>query len=242
MKTVLITGASSGLGTNIAKIFAKNRYNIVLNYNNSFDEAMKLKQELETYNVEVLPIKCDMRDEEQIKNMVNLTIEKFKNINVLVNNAGIAIDTIFEDKTKDNFLKILDTNLIGPFLVSKYVGKHMSSGGVIINISSTNGIDTYYEYSLDYDASKAGLISLTHNLSLHFAPNIRVNAVCPGWINTDMNKNLDDEFKKNEESKIFLGRFAEPQEIASVVYFLATDEARYINNEIIRVDGGTYHA
>ena len=185
-----------------------------------------------------------MTKEEEIKEMVGISINKFKKIDVLINNAGIAIDTTFEDKTKENFIKIIDTNLIAPFLVSKYVGECMlkEKQGSIINISSTNGIDTYYEYSLDYDASKAGLISLTHNLALHFAPYIRVNCVAPGWIKTEMNKNLDEEYKKSEESKILLKRFAEPEEIAKVVYFLSTDDAKYINNETIRVDGGTIHA
>ncbi len=243
-KTVLITGASKGLGAAIAKVFAKNNHNIILNYNNSEEEALKLTEELKQYNIEVLPIKADMTKEEEIKEMVGISINKFKKIDVLINNAGIAIDTTFEDKTKENFIKIIDTNLIGPFLVSKYVGESMlkEKQGSIINISSTNGIDTYYEYSLDYDASKAGMISLTHNLALHFAPYIRVNCVAPGWIKTEMNKNLDEEYKKSEESKILLKRFADPVEIAKVVYFLSTDDAKYINNETIRVDGGTIHA
>jgi len=243
-KTVLITGASKGLGAAIAKVFAKNNHNIILNYNNSEEEALKLTEELKQYNIEVLPIKADMTKEEEIKEMVGISINKFKKIDVLINNAGIAIDTTFEDKTKENFIKIIDTNLIAPFLVSKYVGECMlkEKQGSIINISSTNGIDTYYEYSLDYDASKAGMISLTHNLALHFAPYIRVNCVAPGWIKTEMNKNLDEEYKKSEESKILLKRFADPVEIAKVVYFLSTDDAKYINNETIRVDGGTIHA
>ena len=243
-KTVLITGASRGLGSAIAKVFAKNNHNIILNYNNSETEALNLTEELKQYNVEVLPIKADMTNEEEIKNMVNISLETFKKIDVLVNNAGIAIDTTFEDKTKENFIKTLDTNLIGPFLISKYVGESMlkEKQGCIINISSTNGLETYYEYSLDYDASKAGLISLTHNLALHYAPYIRVNCIAPGWINTEMNKNLDEDYIKEEESKILLNRFAEPEEIAKVVYFLSTEDAKYINNETIRVDGGTIHA
>ena len=243
-KTVLITGASRGLGEAIAKVFAKNNHNIILNYNNSETEALNLTQELRKYNVEVLPIKADMTNEEEIKNMVSISLEQFKKIDVLVNNAGIAIDTTFEDKTKENFIKILDTNLIGPFLLSRYVGEYMlkEKQGCIINISSTNGLESYYEYSLDYDASKAGLISLTHNLALHYAPYIRVNCIAPGWINTEMNKNLDEDYIKEEESKILLNRFAEPEEIAKVVYFLSTEDAKYINNETIRVDGGTIHA
>ena len=243
-KTVLITGASRGLGAAIAKVFAKNNHNIILNYNNSETEALNLTEELKQYNVEVLPIKADMTNEEEIKNMVNISLETFKKIDVLVNNAGIAIDTTFEDKTKENFIKILDTNLIGPFLLSKYVGESMlkEKQGCIINISSNAGLESYYPEGLDYDASKAGLISLTHNLALHYAPYIRVNCIAPGWINTEMNKNLDKDYIKEEESKILLNRFAEPEEIAKVVYFLSTEDAKYINNETIRVDGGTIHA
>lgn len=239
MKTVLITGASKGLGKSISKIYAQNQYNLILNYNTTPIDNL---EELEKYNVEILPIKADLTKEEEIKNMVEQIKNKFNNIDVLINNAGIAIDTTFEDKTKENILKTIDTNLIGPFLLTKHIEKIINKGGTIINISSTNGIDTYYEYSLDYDASKAALISLTHNLALHFAPDIRVNAVAPGWINTEMNKNLDEEYKKEEENKILLKRFAEPDEIAKVVYFLSTDDAKYINNEVIRVDGGTIHA
>ena len=243
-KTVLITGASRGLGAAIARVFAKNNHNIILNYNNSETEALNLTEELRKYNVEVLPIKADMTNEEEIKNMVNISLEQFKKIDDLVNNAGIAIDTTFEDKTKENFIKTIDTNLIGPFLVSKYVGESMlkEKQGCIINISSNAGLESYYPEGLDYDASKAGLISLTHNLALHFAPYIRVNCIAPGWINTEMNKNLDKDYIKEEESKILLNRFGEPDEIAKVVYFLSTEDAKYINNETIRVDGGTIHA
>lgn len=243
-KTVLITGASRGLGASIARVFAKNNYNIILNYNNSETEALKLTQELKQYNVEVLPIKADITNEDEIKEMVSISLDKLKKIDVLINNAGIAIDTTFEDKTKENFIKTIDTNLIGPFLVSKYIGNEMikEKQGCIINISSNAGLESYYPEGLDYDASKAGLISLTHNLALYYAPYIRVNCIAPGWINTEMNKNLDEDYIKEEESKILLNRFAEPEEIAKVVYFLSTEDAKYINNETIRVDGGTIHA
>lgn len=243
-KTVLITGASRGLGSAIATLFAKNNHNVILNYNNSEKEAKELAQDLSKYGVEILPIKADITNEQEIEKMIETSINKFKRIDVLINNAGIAIDTEFEDKTKENFIKILDTNLVGPFLVSKKVGEHMlkEKKGCIINISSNNALESYYPEGIDYDASKAGMISLTHNLALHYAPYIRVNCIAPGWINTEMNKNLDNEYKKQEEERILLNRFAQPEEIASVVYFLTTDDAKYINNETIRVDGGTIHA
>ena len=172
--------------------------------------------------------------------MVEKVIDAFGRVDVLVNNAAIAIDTTFEDKTVENFRKILDTNLIGTFIVSKYVGKYMleNKSGVIINVASTNGIDTIYPESLDYDASKAGVISLTKNLALQYAPYIRVNAVAPGWVNTDMNKELDQAFIEKENKKILLNRFARPEEIAKVIYFLSTPDASYINSEVIRIDGG----
>ncbi len=241
MKTVLVTGASRGLGRSIALKFAENNYNIVINYNNSKDEAQELEKYIKNnYKVEVLVIKADVSNEIEVKNMLNEIINKFNSVDVVVNNAGIAIDTIFEDKTIDNFHKILDTNLIGTFLVSKYASKYMleKKEGNIINISSTNGIDTYYPYSMDYDASKAGVISLTKNLSKELSPYIRVNCVCPGWINTDMNKELDKDYIEEETNKINLKRFAEPMEIANVVYFLASDEASYVNGSILIVDGG----
>ena len=137
-------------------------------------------------------------------------------------------------------MKILDINLIAPFLLSKKVGLKMKENkyGVIINVSSTNGLDTSYVESLDYDASKAGLISLSNNLANYLAPYVRVNTVCPGWVNTNMNANLDKEFINKENDKILLGRFAEAKEIANVIEFLISDKASYINNSIIRIDGG----
>ena len=240
-KTVLITGASRGIGASTARVFASKGYNVIINYNNSFEEANELSLELNNkYNVQTLLIKCDVSKEDEVIYMVKKATERFGNIDVLVNNAGIAIDTTFEDKNVDNFRKTLDINLIGTFLVSKYVGEVMlkNKTGNIINVSSTNAIDSYYVESLDYDASKAGVISLTYNLANAYAPYIRVNAVAPGWIDTDMNKDLDDGFKNKEIKKTLLGRFALAEEIANVIYFLASDEASYINSTVIKVDGG----
>lgn len=240
-KTVLVTGSSIGLGSFIIKKFASNNYNVIINYNTNKDEAMKLKDEiLSEYNIEVLIIKCDISNENDIENMKDTIINKFGKLDVLINNASISNDSLVSDKTKENFMRILEVNLVGTFLVSRTFGDLMyqNKKGIIINIGSTNGIDTYYEYSLDYDSSKAGVINLTHNLANYYSPYVNVNCVCPGWINTPMNKDMDTEFRKNEENKILLNRFAEPSEIASLVYFLGTEEASYINDSIIRIDGG----
>lgn len=234
-KVVIVTGSSRGLGASIARRFSS-EYRVVINYNNSYDDAKKLYDELSLVT-ECLMVKADVSNEYEVNNMVNLVMSKFGRIDCLVNNAGIAIDSTFEDKKVSDFRKILDVNLVGTFIVSRAVSKYMENGS-IINISSTNGIDTYYPYSMDYDASKAGVISLTHNLALELSPKVRVNCVAPGWMNTDMNKELDSDFIKLEESKILLGRFGEVSEVANVVYFLASDEASYVNGSIIRVDGG----
>lgn len=233
-KIILITGGTSGLG--YATVKKLENCKIILTYNNNALKAESMKSE----NIDVF--KCDMTSENDIKNLYNYVVEKYGYIDVLINNAAIAIDTLYEDKTKENFVKTLDTNLIGPFLLSRYFGDLMyqRKSGKIINISSTNGIDTNYPMSLDYDASKAGLISLTRNLALQYAPYVLVNAVAPGWINTEMNKNLDNDFIDNETKKILLNRFAEPEEIANVIKFLVSDDASYINNTVIRVDGGSY--
>lgn len=240
-KVVLITGGSRGIGKSTAIEFAKNGYNIIINYLSDDKSAEHIKSFLvENYDVDVMTYKCDVKDELKVKCMVEDIINYFGRIDVLVNNAAIAIDTLVEDKNKDDFKKILDTNLIGPFILSRSVAKVMMKNkkGSIINVSSTNAIDTYYEYSLDYDTSKAGVINLTHNLANYYSPYVNVNCVCPGWINTPMNKDMDTEFRKNEENKILLNRFAEPSEIASLVYFLSTEDASYINDSIIRIDGG----
>ena len=238
-KTVLITGASRGIGAAIAQEFAKAGYNIVINYLNSQECEEILKRTiLEKYDVDVLTVKVDVSDEGQVKEMVKEVIDTFGSVDILVNNAGISIDTLVEDKKIEDFERILKVNLVGPFICARECAKVMKDGSSIINISSENAIDKYYPCGLDYDASKAGLLSLTKNLAVEYSPRIRVNAIAPGWVNTEMNKNLDKEYIEEECKKILLDRFAEPKEIASVAVFLASDKASYINGSIIRVDGG----
>ena len=241
-KVVLITGSSKGIGKATAVEFAKiGGYKVVINYLTDRENAEELSNYLkEEYKIETLVIKADVSNEEQVKNMVQEIINKFGRIDVLVNNAGIAIDKEFEDRTVEDWKRTLEVNTIGTFLVSKYASENMmnNKSGKIINVSSTNGINTFFPSSIDYDASKAAIINLTYNLAIQFAPYINVNAVAPGWVNTEMNKELAEDLIKEETEKIYKKRFAEPEEIAKVICFLASEDAEYINGTVIKVDGG----
>lgn len=178
-----------------------------------------------------------MSNENDVKNMINKIINEFGHIDCLVNNAGIVYDRSFEDITIDEFKRTLEVNVIGAFITSREVLKYMKKG-VIVNVSSTNGTKTISPECLDYNISKVGLQSLTRDLAFQFRPNIRVNAVAIGWANTDMNKDLPQNYINDELSKIYLERFANPSEIAKTIYFLSSDDASYINGEVITIDGG----
>ena len=237
----LVTGSNRGIGAACIEEFAKKGLDVVINYCHHEDEARSLEEKIKKeYNVGVLVIKCDISKEEEVEAMINEIVDTFGGIDILVNNASVARDNLLLDKNIKEFRRVLDVNLVGTYLVSKYVGRIMlnQKSGKIINISSTNALDTYYPESCDYDASKAGVISLTHNLALEFAPFINVNCICPGWVKTPMNKDLSLEQINKYRKDILLGRFAETEEIAKVVVFLASSKADYINDSIIRVDGG----
>ena len=241
---VLVTGSNRGIGAACIKEFAKAGANVVINYCHHEEESLELKKEVEEeYGVEALIVKCDVSNEEEVENMVNTIVDHFGGIDILVNNAGVSRDSLLLDKTVKEFKRVLDVNLLGTYLCSKYVGRIMlqQKKGKIINISSTNAIDTYYPESCDYDASKAGVISLTHNLAREFAPFINVNCVCPGWTKTSMNKDLSIDQINEEKRNILLNRFAETTDIANVVLFLSSNKANYVNDAIIRVDGGKYN-
>lgn len=241
-KVALVTGSTSSLGSEIIRVLAKEGANVVIHYHNKEEEAYALEQEIKnTYNIDTYVIKCDITDENEVKKMVDKVINKYKKIDILVNNSAYTKDSPYEEKTSESFKKILDVNIIGTFLATKYVGRTMllNKKGKIINISSNNAINCYYPESIDYDASKAGIVSMTKNMALYYKPYINVNCICPGWIDTDINVNLDKKFKEEEKNKIYLHRFAKTEEIANVVVFLASDKASYINNTIIKVDGGT---
>ena len=240
----LVTGSSRGIGRSIICEFARRGIDVVINYYKNEEAAKELEKEIKSkYKVRVMSIACDVSKEEDVRSMFDKIIDEFGSIDILVNNAGICRDTMFTDIKIKEFRRILDVNLIGTYLCSKYAYLYMKEKkkGVIINISSTNAIDTYYPESAAYDSSKAGVISLTHNMAVEFAPYIRVNSVCPGWVKTDMNKDLSFDQIEEEKRKILLNRFAEMEEIAKVVVFLASKDASYINDSIIRVDGGRYN-
>lgn len=242
-KICLITGGNRGIGKKIALEFSRNDFEVIITYNTNKGLAEQTKKEIEKTGGVCNIFRCDISKEEDVKKLFGAVVEKFKNIDVLVNNAAISIDTLFSDKTKENFQKTIDVNLIGTFLMCKYFGQYMFSkkSGRIINITSTNGINTYYPMCLDYDASKAGIISLTHNLAMQFSPYINVNAVAPGFIKTESEiKDMSEEFIKSEEEKIFKKRAGTEQDVANLVFFLASDKADFINSEVIRIDGGMY--
>ena len=233
-RVVLVTGASRGLGSSIAKKFLESGDIAYINY-----KSTSLKELAKKYAKDPKAhfLYGDISKEQDVIKMMQIIKEEQGKLDVLVNNAAISIDSELEDKTVANFKQILDVNLIGPFLTCKYA-KDIMAKGSIINISSTNAIDTPEAYSLDYDASKAGLISLTHNFAKIYGPDIRVNAIASGWINTSNVLEMEPHYIEKEKSKIILNRFAEPEEIANVVFFLASKEASYIVDSILRVDGG----
>lgn len=241
MKNVLITGASKGLGAAMAFLFAKNNYNVVINYNKSKKEALQVASQIEEkYHVKTLVVKADISNQLEVDEMITKVLQEFSKIDVLINNASIAKDEDLLTKDLKEFKEVIDVNLIGTFIVSQRVAKEMlkAKQGCIINIASNNGIDCMHPYSLDYDASKAAVISLTHNFAEALAPYIRVNALAPGWIKTESVNNMNPEIIKEEQEKIFLKRFAEPDEIAEVALFLASSKASFINDTVICVDGG----
>lgn len=241
-KVVLVTGGAQGIGKAIVLELAKNYYDVVINYLTSNKAAALLEEEIKkNYDVRVMTIQADVSKEEEVDAMISLIEKKWGGVDILINNAAVDLSNLFHLKTADEFRKTLDVNVVGAFNCSKRVYRHMldQEYGRIINISSTNGINTYYPMCIDYDASKAALISLTHNLAFEYGPYINVNAIAPGFIGTDNELDgYDEEFLKEEEEKIMVNRYGKPEEVAYLVKFLISDEANFINNTIIRIDGG----
>jgi 3-oxoacyl-[acyl-carrier protein] reductase len=238
----MVTGARRGLGKAIVYEFAKKGYDIILNDKEDKEILEAIKADIEfQYAVKVLVCFGDISDETFVLDMLDCVKKEFGTLDVLVNNASIVDDMELFDRSTEIFEKTMHNNVTGTYLMGKYFGAFMFEQKKVtrmINISSTNGINCNFPTSIDYDASKAAIISLTHNFALQFAPKVLVNSVAPGWMNTEMNADLPENLVEEETNKIYLKRFAEPQEVATLVYYLGSEENTYVNNEVIVIDGG----
>ena len=236
-KSVLVTGSSIGLGASIIKKYASNNYDVVITYLSHKEDAIKLKEEVTSkYGVNALIVRCDISSENDIENLKNEILNNYGKLDVLVNNAGITRDGLFMRMSKENWDSVINTNLTGAFNVTQPVIKLMMKqrSGAIVNMASIVGVYGNAGQA-NYAAAKAGLIGFTKSLSKELASrNIRVNAVAPGFVQTDMTKGLDSE-KISEH--IPLKRLGEAQDIATAVKFLAVD-AQYVTGQVLQVDGG----
>lgn len=231
-KVVLVTGASKGIGYDTIIEFAKHGYDVVINYNQDRIKAYELQKNIHKYGGKSLVIKADISKESDIKNMVDSIIREFGRIDVLINNAGIAMDNDIFDKSKEEFMKVLEVNLVGTFLVTKEVTKYMEKG-TIINVSSTDGIDTYNAISMDYCASKAGIISLTKTLALRF-PNLNIYAVAPNWVKTDSVLAMDPTFLEQELHRIGQKELIDPSDVAKKIFGLTNSNLH--SGCVVRID------
>ncbi|CCJ33619.1 3-oxoacyl-[acyl-carrier-protein] reductase [Caloramator australicus] len=239
-KVALITGAAKGIGRAIAEKFAKEGANLVINYRTSQDNLKELEEKLMGYGSEVLLVQGDVKNYGDAENIVKAAIEKFGKIDILVNNAGITRDNLLMRMSLEDFDEVLDVNLKGAFNVIKaglpFLIKQKS--GRIINISSVIGIIGNAGQA-NYAASKAGLIGLTKSVAKEIASrNITVNAIAPGYIVTDMTGKLPEKIKEKMMELIPLKRLGNPEDVANLAAFLASDMASYITGQVINVDGG----
>ena len=242
MKTVLITGSSRGIGAATARRLAEN-YKIVINYKNSKDEALDLLDEIRKINPLAIAVKADVSKEDEVSYLFETIEKNFGPVDILINNAGRSYLGLIQDMGFEKWQDIINTNLNSVFLATKRaIGPMISQkSGVIINMSSIWGKEGA-ALEAAYSASKGAINSFTKALSKELAPsNIRVNAIAPGVVLTDMMKNdyskKDLKFIKED---IGLGRFADPKEIADLIAFLISDEASYITGSIIDINGGFY--
>ncbi len=240
-KTIFITGGSRGIGKEVATKYAENGYNIVINYVSDKTDVNAIKQELISKGAkDVLLEKADVTDGEAIEKLVKVAIEKFGNIDVLVNNAGITRDNLLMRMQEEDFDKVIEVNLKGTYLVTKAVTKYMMKKrkGSIINLASVVGV-AGNAGQCNYSASKAGIIGFTKSVAKELASrNIRANAVAPGFIQTDMTSVLKDEVKENINNQIPLKRMGTAREVAELIFFLGEDSSSYITGQVINVDGG----
>lgn len=240
-KVALVTGSSRGIGRATALRLAQEGCDVAINYVKDEKSAQSIVKEITKLGRKAVAIKADVGNEEQVKKMIKETIRTFGKIDILVNNAGIVWDIPLWEKTEAQIQRTIDVNFKGVFFCTKYAALEMkkAKSGAIINISSTNAIDTLSPDSTDYDATKAAVISMTKNFAQELAQyNIRVNCIAPGWVDTEINAELPKEYLQKEAERILLGRFGKPEEIASAVAFLASNEASFITRTVLVVDGG----
>lgn len=242
MKTVLITGSSRGIGAAIAQRL-NNEYKIIINYNNSKDKALKLLENLRKTNPNVIAVKADVSKEEDVNMLFDLAEKNFSHVDILINNAGISHFSQIQDIEFETWKKVISTNLNSVFLSSKRAIPNMikNNYGVIINMSSIWG-DFGASMEALYSTSKGAINTFTKALSKELAPSgIRVNAVAPGIVDTDMMRN-DFSYQELEELKkeVSVNRFAKPEEIADLIYYLISDQASYITGDIIHINGGFF--
>lgn len=239
-KVALITGATRGIGKQIAITLAEHSYDIAINYRKEHKELENIKKEIEEKGVKCLAVQGDVSSFEDCERFVKEVIEKYGQIDVLVNNAGITKDMLLMRMKKEDFNQVIDVNLVGTFNVTKNVIPYMMKArtGRIINISSVVGVSGNAGQT-NYSASKAGIIGFTKSLAKEVASrNILVNAVAPGFIQTDMTDVLKDEIKEEIAKTIPLKRMGEAKDVANVVKFLASEDSSYITGQVINIDGG----
>ena len=235
-----LTGATRGIGKSIALKLASCGYDIAINYRTENDDLTKLLNEIKGFNVRCIAVCGDVSDFEACTNMIKQIISEFEKIDVLVNNAGITRDMLLMRMKESDFTDVIDVNLVGTFNITKNVIPYMmkQKNGRIINISSVVGI-TGNAGQTNYSASKAGIIGFTKSLAKEVGSrNILVNAVAPGFIQTDMTNILKDEIKQELIKNIPLKRFGNATDVANVVKFLASEESSYITGQVINIDGG----
>ncbi|KXU51823.1 MAG: 3-oxoacyl-[acyl-carrier-protein] reductase [Longibaculum muris] len=239
-KVAVITGAARGIGKAIALKFASQGYHVVINYRGSEEKANAVKEQCIALGVEALTYQGDVSHYQEMEDMMKAVMEKFGRIDVLVNNSGITKDQLLLKMDSESFMDVIDVNLKGTFNTIKAVSRIMmkQKSGVIINMSSVIG-EIGNAGQANYAASKAGVLGLTKSIAKEFAPrHIRVNAIAPGFIATDMTDVLNEQTKENILQAIPLKSLGEAEDVANVAYFLASDDAKYITGQVINVDGG----
>lgn len=239
-KCAIVTGASRGIGKAIAKKLASLGANIVLNYRSNDEEALKVKEELLSYGVDVFLYKCDISDFNAVEEMIKASKEKFGKVDIMINNAGITKDTLLLRMKEEDFDKVIEVNLKGVFNCLKAITPVMirQKCGKIVNLSSVVGL-VGNAGQVNYAASKAGVIGMTKSLAKEVGSRgITVNAVAPGFIDTDMTEVLGEKFKEEAKKSIPLKRLGKPEDVAGAVAYLVGNEASYITGQVLNVDGG----